>query len=259
MCANSTPTLQWLTRSFVLIAVGLYGCHSQVDPTELRDGLQPMPLPIGASGMAGLAGLPHAPSPECPAVQAGEVVLNEYLVRPGGMDLDGDGKSNGRDELIELTLHTQGKTAHLGGVKFYVDGALRGTVTATACLDPSHLFVLVGSTTGLGTWQEGTDEVRLDHLLRLPDGGGSLEMRTADDALLFRHSYAAESSAAPSSWTRTIDGDGAADWQRHLDWGDGHGRPHTLGLCNDGQPACACLASQGMDCGGLSAPRADGT
>ena len=228
----------------------LSACDAELDPAALPDGLQPLPLP------GELTGLPPAPSPTCAAVQAGQVVLNEYLVRPGGLDLDGDGKSNGRDEVIELVLDTHGQPAHLAGTTLYVDGALRGEIKDTTCFLPQHLLVLVGNTTGLGTWAEGADEVRLDHLLKLPDTGASLEMRTADNQLLFRHQYAPETAQAASSWTRGIDGDGAASWTRQVDLGDGHGRAHSIGLCNNGQPACACLASAGMDCAASVTPTA---
>ena len=218
-------------------------CHASLDTPDSA-GLQPLPPDN--------VGLPAAPSPECRAANAGEVLLNEYLVRPGGLDVDGDGKSNGRDEVLELALASGGTAVHLGGAQLLVDGQVRGQITGQTCLDPQHLVVLVGSTTALTTWPPGADEVRLDHLLKLPDGGASLELRTADNQLLFRHQYLPEQGGAPSSWTRSVDGNMAADWARQLDWPDGHGLATTIGLCNNGLPACACLANQGMDCGAVS-------
>ncbi len=226
----------------VLVCSLAVACRTSLDIPESA-GLQP--LPGASSGV----GLPAAASPDCRAARAGEVLLNEYLVRPGGVDIDGDGKSNSHDEVIELTLTTGAEPVHLGGAKLFVDGQERGQVTGQVCVDPRHLIVLVSSTSALTTWPEGADELRLDHLLKLPDGGASLEMRTADNQLLFRHQYLPEPGGAPSSWTRAVDGDGASDWTRQLDWMEGHGRSTTIGLCNSGQPACACLASQGMDCG----------
>ena len=227
----------------------LGSCRASVDLPDPA-GLQALPSP----GAGGTVGLPGAVSPECRPAGAGEVVLNEYLVRPGGLDVDGDGKSNGRDEVLELALATGSTAVHLGGAQLLVDGQVRGQITGQACLDPKQLIVVVGSTSALVTWPEGATEVRLDHLLKLPDGGGSLELRSAANELLFRHQYIAESGGAASSWTRAIDGDGAAEWTRQLDWAEGHGRATTLGLCNNGLPACACLASQGMDCGGVAGP-----
>ncbi len=228
----------------VLMAWLPVACHASLD-TPASLGLQALPKPD--SGV----GLPEASSPECRPANAGEVVLNEYLVRPGGIDIDGDGKSNGRDEVLELTLATGSTSVHLGGAQLFVDGQLRGQVTGQICLDPTHMVVLVGSTSALTQWPVGADEIRLDHQLKLPDGGASLEIRSADNQLLFRHQYLPEQGGAPSSWTRSTDGDGAADWTRQLEFTAGHGRPMTIGLCNDGQPACACLASQGMACGEL--------
>lgn len=219
-------------------------CHATLDPPAAL-GLQELPGP--GSGV----GLPEAASPECRPATAGEVVLNEYLVRPGGIDIDGDGKSNGRDEVLELTLATGSAMVHVGGAQLLVDGQVRGQIAGQICLDPTHLAVLVGNTSALTQWPAGTDELRLDHQLRLPDTGGSLELRSADNQLLFRHQYLPEQGGAPSSWTRSTDGDGAADWARQLDLEAGHGRAMTIGLCNNGQPACACLASQGMACGEL--------
>jgi hypothetical protein len=232
----------------VVLCAGLTlvgACRASIDVPDSA-GLQTLPIP----GAGGAIGLPAAASPECRPAAPGEIVLNEYLVRPGGLDVDGDGKSNGRDEVLELALATGSTQVHLGGAQLLVDGQVRGQIAGQVCLDPRHLVVLVGSTSALVTWPEGATEVRLDHLLKLPDGGASLELRTAANELLFRHQYLAESGGAASSWTRSIDGDGAADWTRQLDLAEGHGRATTLGLCNNGLPACACLASQGMDCGG---------
>ena len=238
-----------MVRMFVLgllIALSA-GCRASTEmPTG--SGLQGLPDP----NAAGPTGLPDAPSPECRPATAGDIVLNEYLVRPGGIDIDGDGKSNGRDEVLELALATGTTPVHLGGAQLLVDGQVRGQIAGQVCLDPRQLAVLVGSTSALVTWPEGAVEVRLDHMLKLPDGGASLELRSADNQLLFRHQYLPEPGGAASSWTRAIDGDMAADWTRQLDWADSHGRATTIGLCNNGQPACACLASQGMDCGGVT-------
>ena len=229
--------------AFVLLLL-TGACHASLEP-PMAAGLQPLPQ----IGPGGAVVLPEPVSPECRPANAGEVVLNEYLVRPGGLDIDGDGKSNGRDEVLELALATGSEPVHLGGAQLLVDGQVRGQIAGQTCLDPQHLIVLVGSTSALTLWPPGADEVRLDHLLKLPDGGASLELRTAANELLFRHQYAPETGGAASSWTRATDGDGAAAWSRQLDLAEGHGRASTIGLCNNGQPACACLASGGMDCG----------
>lgn len=222
-------------------------CHTSFEP-PLAAGLQQLPSPDQI-------GLPDAVSPDCRAAVAGEVTLNEYLIRPGGLDVDGDGKSNSHDEVLELALNTGSAPVHLGGAQLLLDGQLRGQVAASVCLNPQHLVVVVGNTSALTQWPEGADEVRLDHQLKLPDGGGSLELRSASNELLFRHQYLPESGGAGSSWTRSDDGNGAADWTRSLDLASGHGRAQTIGLCNTGQPACACLASAGMACGGAEAGR----
>ena len=226
----------------VFISLLMFACHASLDvPTAA--GLQALPAPGAA------VGLPEAASAACRPAVAGEVLLNEYLVRPGGLDIDGDGKSNGRDEVLELTLTTGSEPVHLGGAQLLVDGQVRGQVTGQVCVDPRQLIVLVSSTAALTAWPEGAIELRLDHLLKLPDGGASLELRTADNQLLFRHQYAPENGGAASSWTRAVDGDGASAWTRQLDLPAGNGRAATIGFCNTGAPACACLASQGMDCG----------
>ena len=130
-----------MERSLPLICLLFLGnaCRASVDAPRL--GLEPLP--------AGAVGLPDAISPDCRAAGAGEVVLNEYLVRPGGIDVDGDGKSNSRDEVLELTLATGSAQVHLGGAQLYVDGQLRGQIAGHQCLDPTQLVVLVGSTSGM--------------------------------------------------------------------------------------------------------------
>ena len=235
----------------LVLIVAATACRASIDP-PLTGGLQPLP----GLNTVPASGLPEAVSPECRAAVAGEIMLNEYLVRPAGIDLDGDGKSNGRDEVIELAVTTGHEPVHLAGARLLVDGVARGQIAGATCLSPQRLAVVVGNTTALVAWPPGTDEVRLDHPLKLPDGGGSLELRSADNQLLFRHAYLAETAGAPSSWTRATDGDEAAAWTRQLDWLDGHGRSHSIGLCNNGQTACACLSSQGMDCSGEDVPGA---
>ena len=94
------------------------------------------------------------------------------------------------------------EAVHLAGAQLLVDGQVRGQIAGQTCLDPQHLIVLVGSTSALTQWPPGADEVRLDHLLKLPDGGASLELRTAANELLFRHQYLPETGGAASSWTR---------------------------------------------------------
>lgn len=212
------------------------GCVPSLDPPSIS--------PRGAQAEVGLT----APGGCGPAL-TGEVVVNEIAVRPGGLDLDGDGKSNGRDEAVELYLDASAPV-HFRNTEFWIDSVRRGRVVGDACFEPGSLLVLVGSTTAPLKLPPGSFELRLDHALQIPDGGGELELVGIAGTSLGRADWDAEPQGPPSSRVRTLDGDRGAEWVRHAELAAAKGAPWSIGHCAGGGPPCACFASQGMACGG---------
>ncbi|MSP93550.1 MAG: hypothetical protein EXR79_17450 [Myxococcales bacterium] len=217
-------------------AASVAGCVPSLDT--------PAPLGIRAKAEAGLTA-----AGGCGPALTGEVVVNEIAVRPGGLDLDGDGKSNGRDEAVELYLDASAPV-HFRNAEFWIDSDRRGRVVGEACFEPGSVLVLVGPTTAPLHLPPGSFELRLDHALQLPDSGGELELVGPAGTALGRAAWDAEPDGPPSSRVRTLDGDRDAVWVRHADVPAAKGAPWSIGHCVNGGPPCACFAGQGMACGG---------
>jgi hypothetical protein len=216
------------------------GCTAT--PPSLQDlprdpGLQPLPnLPL------------PPPKPACRAAASGELLWNEVLSRPAGIDLDGDAKSNLRDEALELVVLAD-EPVHAFGAELSVAGSVRGKVASTGCLAPQSFAVLLGASTGPVQLPSGAAELRLDHALKLPDTGADLKLTGTHGEALALATYPPETvHDEAASWTREIDGERGSTFMRHTDHPATFGQPHSLGACASAQPACECLAPQGMDC-----------
>jgi hypothetical protein len=173
----------------------------------------------------------------CRPVLSGELIVNELLIRPGGVDLDGDGQSNGRDEALELRLDTT-EPVHLREVELLVSGVTRGKLAGSDCLAPGQLLVIVGHTTGPVDLPEGASRVDWPQTLRLPDDGGSVTLVGAQGAELTSASWSSQSGTAGASLVRSADG----VWWQELVRHDAvaPGMAHSVGRCSNGQPAAAC-------------------
>ena len=183
----------------------------------------------------------------CRPALSGEVILNEVMVRPGGLDLDGDGKSNGRDEALELVLDSDAD-ADLSGATLWVDGLLRGTVLQAPCLSSGMLVVLTGAETAPLALPAGAVQIALDHSLGLADGGGSIELRGRLGTVLGALEYPAEAGGPPSSRTRAVDGQRDAPLVPHRSLPAADGAPWSIGRCATGLAPCTCIAAQKALC-----------
>lgn len=199
----------------------------------------------GAIADAGLMGQCRAPNPY-------ELIVNEYLARPAGIDVDGDGESNALDEAIELTLPADASPASLVGGELWVGLQRHGTIIDGECLRPGTLVVLTSAQASSLQVHEGATVIHLDHLLKLPDAGGHFEFRGRDGAIWAHVSFPQQNSGPASSFTRVVDGDAATPFVAHATLPKANGATSSFGLCNTGDVACGCLASQGMDCAPLS-------
>jgi len=183
----------------------------------------------------------------CRPVLSGEIIINEIMARPGGLDLDGDGKSSGRDEALELVLDSDAD-ADLTGVTLWIDGHLRATVKEAPCLPSGMLIVLTGVDAGTLALPAGTLQIRLDHGLGLGDGGGNIELRGRLGTLLGSTAYSAEPAGLPSSRTRAVDGQRDAPLVAHRTLPAALGAPWSIGRCATGLPPCACIQAQKALC-----------
>jgi len=169
------------------------------------------------------------------------VVINEVVLRPAGRDLDGDGESNGHDELVELIANTI-EPIHLAGTELRWSGKRRGRIQHSPCLLPGQAAVLVGSATGSFTLPEGAIPLRLDRTLRLTDSGGRLSLHDSDGAELGGVDLAAAGNATAGCVTRQVDGQWWLPMVAHASLEQADGAIWSPGLCADGGRFPGCLS-----------------
>ncbi|MBM4343275.1 MAG: hypothetical protein FJ100_07850 [Deltaproteobacteria bacterium] len=172
----------------------------------------PDPRSVLADGRVVAADVAVDAPPACLPARTGEVVVNEILARPGGVDLDGDGVANHRDEAVELVF--RGDIAgHLQGTHLWVAGQDRGAIADIRCLLPGQRIVLTGSTAGPLTLAEGVLQVRTAKPLDLRDGGAHIELRGVLDTALGQATYGP--AVAGQSQVRSPDGEADAALAAH--------------------------------------------
>jgi hypothetical protein len=176
--------------------------------------------------------------PPCLPVLSGELVINELLARPAGLDIDGDGQSNLRDEAIEIRL-LAAEPRHLDGVALAVGGQPRGAIADPRCHAPGTLFLLVGATAASPALQSGAEVVHLSGQLSLRDDGAQLRLTGRAESVIDQLSYPA--APAGRSQVRAHDSDPWAPLEAHPDTPGG--APHSLGQCPDGAAAPSCWPS----------------
>lgn len=169
--------------------------------------------------------------PACLPARTGELVFNEILAKPAGVDLDGDGLSTGRDEALEL-LYTGDAPGHLQGAQLLVDEHVRGVIGDARCLQPGQLVVITGSRTADVALQPAAVQVRLSRPLELRDSGAALRVVGVLATDLGELTYPA---ALPGqSWIRQSEGIREAPLIGHPAVG---GRMHSIGTSALGRPA----------------------
>lgn len=194
---------------------------------------------LGVDGPPRSQGTDAQGPPACRPVVTGELIITEVLARPAGVDIDGDGVSNLRDEAIEVRIDADAPV-HLRGVTLRVGEKVRGEIDDARCHAPGALAVLTGATTGalaLAADPSAVTHLRLDGPMGLVDSGSSVELRGLLGTLLGDGHYGATSTGG-QSWARTTDSDRAAPFAPHPALEDGG--LHSLGRCRDGRSADAC-------------------
>lgn len=194
----------------------------------------------GASLAADAGDAAH--TPPCRPLLTGELLLNEIVVRPGGLDADGDGASTGRDEVVEV-VSLAPVPAHALGVVLRIDGVVRGVVAQADCLAPGGAALLVGSTTADAGRVATLPSLRLDHTLRLRDAASRLELLSSAGGIHDGVSLPAATGMGPAVWTRAPDANPDSPWVAHS--AVPPHRPWSLGACAGGGwlPVCAAPAA----------------
>ncbi len=232
------------------LALTLASCVGVPSPTwagrrDAAPGDVRLTLPE-AGGHDGERGTLHG---ACRPPRTGELVINEVALSPGGLDLDGDGASNGRDEMVELVSRAD-EPISLAGLSLFWRGERRGGVEASPCVPPRTSVVLLGQLGLEPSLPPGATLVRLDRTLRLTDSGGTLALHGLVDVrgegsppetprvLAALTLPAAVTPAAPAVWARSRDGDWDAPLASH---GALTERPWSPGRCVGGALFPCCL------------------
>lgn len=120
-------------------------------------------------------------TPPCQAVEYGELVINEILADPGGLDVNGDGVGDAKgDEFLELMVLSTGPR-RLENVRVVVNDQERATLN-TGCLSPGQSVVVVGSAPAIpSVW--GDPSLVADRPLGLANVGATIELWTDLEAL----------------------------------------------------------------------------
>ena len=207
--------------------IGLLGCQGEPDfALELHH-------PEGWIG--------HRPAVELPCRPAltGEVVINEVMVRPTGLDLDEDGAVNSGDEYIEVISRAT-EPVHLDGVTLWFGGDNRGELSGTACVGPRSGALVVGSKTAAPSVPPGVSVFHLSRTLRLSDRAGVVELRGQSGGALDVVNLAEPpKSSGVVNWSRARDGDWYAELRQHSELSS---RPWSPGRCSSGHQLPECLA-----------------
>ncbi len=191
-------------------------------------------------GEDGGEALSYLPSPPCRPAGTGELVINEVVSRPGGVDVDHDGASNGHDEVVEVVSRAD-EAIHLGGTSLWWKGERRGGIVQSACLPPRTAAVIVAPDGGNLKLPSGAVAVLLDRTLRLTDSGGKLEMRSVAGTTLDAVSVpGAVTPSAPAVWSRTRDADWNALLRSHNEV-SGATRPSSIGRCANAERFPCCV------------------
>lgn len=217
----------------VVTLLGQLGCQSE-GPPDWPPGVAGCESPGSERSGSEAAG------PGCRPMYSGEGVINEVVIRPAGRDLDGDGISSGRDELLEL-VNLAAEPVHLRGAELWWGDARRGTIADSPCLPPGHAALIVGSTTGPFSAPTGSWVVPLDKTLRLSDGGGTLRLLGLAGGVLDAVSLLPATDARRGCVARRADGQRGAPLVPHQDLVQAGGATMSPGRCSDGRRFPGCV------------------
>lgn len=238
----STRLFLRLWLFFGVFATSLACSDALTIPPPCGDSLT---VPLSDELLAQLgASAPVAPA--CRPAATGEVLINEVVTKPAGKDLDGDGKSNGRDELIEF-VSLANELVHLQGAQLVYGGKVRGLISKSPCMAPYTATLLVGSTTGAIQLPKAVQQARLDKTLRLTDSGGVLALVGVAGLPLDQVAVPLASNATEGTIARQTDGARDAPMLAHATLLHANGAQWSPGTCSDGESFPECVIEGVVD------------
>ncbi len=237
--------LRWLSRAIVVIAVGLGAGCADLSTSKLSPCSDALMVPLSDELLDKLGSL-ETQTPQCRPAATGEVLINEIVVRPAGRDLDGDGKSTARDEMVEL-VSLANEEVHLQGVRLVYGGQLRGEVVAAKCMKPYTAALLVGLTTGSFKVPQGAQVARLNKTLRLTDNGAALAIVGVGGQPLDQVAVPLAADATEGAIARSEDGARHAAFVPHALLPHAAGATWSPGTCCDGEPFPGCVSEGVVD------------
>jgi hypothetical protein len=181
-------------------------------------------IPAGSDGQAILdVDLP------CDAAVPGDLVLNEILADPGGLDVDGDGVADsGDDEFVEV-VNISGREVGIANVLISVAGSSTKQVQlGVECLPSNGARVLFGSEKGLG----------------LVNSGATVSLLISGEVVQ-AHTYGGE-AGQDESLTLATQLDPTSGWVKHSEISSADWSP---GVCSNGNAFPDCAGGAGVDGG----------
>ncbi|MFT7578525.1 MAG: hypothetical protein ACI9MR_000183 [Myxococcota bacterium] len=184
----------------------------------------------------------------CTAVPvAGDIVINEILADPTGLDANQDQTvSTSDDEFVEL-VNTSAQTLHLDGFTLGDSDGQGFTFPFNTCVPPGKAVVVFKKYEGTGDF--GGSVVLGGATYALNNNGDAVNFSSSDGTVMATSSYGSEAND-DQSITRTIDGAEAEALVKHSDAPLAAGARMSPGFCQSG--------SAFPDCGGGNAEEMDG-
>ncbi len=168
----------------------------------------------------------------CDAAVPGDLVLNEILADPGGVDVDGDGiADSGDDEFVEVVNVSDHEVGIANVLISIAASSTKQVQLGVECLPPNGARVLFGSEKGLG----------------LVNAGATVSLLVSGEVVQ-AHTYGGE-AGQDVSLTLATQLDPTSGWVKHsevssLDW--------SPGTCSNGNAFPDCAGGANTDAGDAS-------
>ena len=164
---------------------------------------------------------------DCPPAEPGDLVLNEILADPGGLDINGDGTADSKgDEFVEVVNVSGRRVGILNATIRVQTSSAHDFNLGARCLDPWEARVFFGSEASLG----------------LTNSGGTVSL-LVNGQVSQSHTYGDEANH-DESITLSPQLDPTAEWARHSEVGVG---PASPGKCANGNDFPDCTGSGNPD------------
>ncbi len=163
----------------------------------------------------------------CDPALPGDLILNEILADPGGLDVDGDGiADSGDDEFIEV-VNVSGKEVGIANVLVSIAASsTKQLQLGLECLPPNGARVLFGSEKGLG----------------LVNSGATVSLLISGEVVQ-AHTYGSE-GGQDASLTLATQLDPTSGWVKHSEIS---GSDWSPGTCSNGNAFPDCSGGAGGD------------